>query len=266
MYDKDFPDEVFYFCTSTAKYFKFIFKYFWLINNKLLKQLDNMKKLSVIALVAVGLLATSCNKEKSAENAATAQEQAVAESKGEVLPVDTATSVVNWKAFHKGGMAPRWGTLMVKSGDLSIENGNVAAGNFVIDMNSLKVDPASVTEKDKKPADLEAHLKNPDFFDTAKNPTSEFKITNVADLTNAPADAVAGANKTVSGNLTLSGKTMNVTFPAKVDVTESSASIQAKFTVNRADWGIKFGTSEADPAEWMISKDIEIAVDVKAKK
>ncbi|KFF01522.1 YceI family protein [Chryseobacterium luteum] len=225
-----------------------------------------MKKLSVIALVGVGLLAASCTKEKSADTVATATEQKVAESKGEVLAVDVATSVVNWKAFHKGGMAPRWGTLNVKSGDLSIEGGQLAAGNFVIDMNSIKVDPASVTEKDKKPGDLEAHLKNTDFFDTAKNPTSDFKITSVADLKDAPKDAVAGANKTVSGNLTLSGKTMNVTFPAKVDVTDSSASVQAKFTVNRADWGIKFGTSEADPAEWMISKDIEIAVDVKAKK
>lgn len=225
-----------------------------------------MKKLSVIALVGIGLLAASCNKDKSADTAATATEQKVAESKGEVLPVDVATSVVNWKAFHKGGMAPRWGTLNVKSGDLSIEGGQLTAGNFVIDMNSIKVDPASVTEKDKKPADLEAHLKNPDFFDTAKNPTSDFKITSVTDLKDAPKDAVAGANKTVSGNLTLSGKTVNVTFPAKVDVTETSASVNAKFTVNRADWGLKFGTSEADPAEWMISKDIEISVDVKAKK
>ncbi|MDQ0782118.1 YceI family protein [Chryseobacterium sp. W4I1] len=225
-----------------------------------------MKKLSVIALVGVGLLAASCNKDKSADTAATATEQKVAESKGEVLPVDVAASVVNWKAFHKGGMAPRWGTLNIKSGDLSIEGGQLAAGNFVIDMNSIKVDPASVTEKDKKPADLETHLKTPDFFDTTKNPTSDFKITSVTDLKDAPKDAVAGANKTVSGNLTLSGKTMNVTFPAKVDVTDTSASVNAKFTVNRADWGLKFGTSEADPAEWMISKDIEIAVDVKAKK
>ncbi len=225
-----------------------------------------MKKLSVIALVGVGLLAASCNKEKSAETPGAAQEQTVAESKGEVLAVDTVASVVNWKAFHKGGFAPRWGTLNVKSGDLSIENGQVAAGNFVIDMNSLKVDPASVTEKDKKPEDLVAHLKNEDFFNVEKNPVSDFKITSVADLKEAPKDAVAGANKTVSGNLTLLGKTMNVTFPAKVDVAEGTAAIQAKFTVNRADWGIKFGTSEADPAEWMISKDIEIAVDVKAKK
>ncbi|ANF52285.1 hypothetical protein A0O34_17945 [Chryseobacterium glaciei] len=225
-----------------------------------------MKKLSVIALVAVGLFATSCNKEKSAESAGTATEKTVAEGKGEVLAVDAATSLVNWKAFHKGGFAPRWGTINVKSGDLNVEGGQLSAGNFVIDMASIKVDPASVTEKDKKPADLETHLKSADFFDVTKNPTSEFKITSVTDLKDAPKDAITGANKTVSGNLTLSGKTVNVTFPAKVDVTENSAAVQAKFTVNRSDWGIKFGTSEADPAEWMISKDIEIAVDVKAKK
>jgi polyisoprenoid-binding protein YceI len=225
-----------------------------------------MKKFSVIALVGIGLLAASCNKDKAADTAATTTEKTVAEGKGEVLAVDAATSLVNWKAFHKGGFAPRWGTISVKSGELNVENGQLSAGNFVIDMNSIKVDPASVTEKDKKPADLEAHLKNPDFFDTAKNPTSEFKITSVTDLAEAPKDAIAGANKTVSGNLTLSGKTVNVTFPAKVDVVENSASIQAKFTANRADWGIKFGTSEADPAEWMISKDIEFNLDVKAKK
>lgn len=225
-----------------------------------------MKKLSVIALVAVGLLAASCNKEKSADAAATGTEQAVAESKGEVLKADVAASKVNWKAFHKGGFAPRWGTLSIQTGELSVDGGQLTAGNFVIDMASLKVDPASVTEKDKKPEDLEGHLKNPDFFDVAKFPTADFKITSVADLATAPADAIAGANKTVSGNLTLLGKTVNVSFPAKVDVAEGTAAIQAKFTVNRADWGIKFGTDETDPAEWMISKDIEISVDVKAAK
>lgn len=81
-----------------------------------------------------------------------------------------------------------------------------------------------------------------------------------------PKDAVAGANKTVSGNLTLLGKTLNVSFPAKVTVAEGKAAIEAKFTVNRADWGIKFGTDETDPAEWMISKDIEIGINVTASK
>jgi hypothetical protein len=60
--------------------------------NKLFKQFNNMKKISVIALVAVGLLAASCNSKEKTDTAV-ATEQAVAESKGEMLTVDTATSV-----------------------------------------------------------------------------------------------------------------------------------------------------------------------------
>ncbi len=222
-----------------------------------------MKKLTVLALVGAALLFTACNDKKETVTA----EQEVAAKTGEVYKADLATSKVDWKAFHKGGFAPRWGTLNLKSGEITVENDAVTSGEFVIDMTTLKVDPASVTEADKKPADLEAHLKNADFFDVEKQPTSDFKITAVADLAGElPKDAVAGANKTISGNLTLLGKTLNVSFPAKVTVAEGKASIEAKFTVNRADWGIKFGTDETDPAEWMISKDIEIGINVTASK
>ena len=222
-----------------------------------------MKKLTVLALVGAALLFTACNDKKETVTA----EQEVAAKTGEVYNVDLAASKVDWKAFHKGGFAPRWGTLNLKSGEITVENDAVTSGEFVIDMTTLKVDPASVTEADKKPADLEAHLKNADFFDVEKQPTSDFKITAVADLAGElPKDAVAGANKTISGNLTLLGKTLNVSFPAKVTVAEGKASIQAKFTVNRAEWGLKFGTDETDPAEWMISKDIEIGINVTASK
>ena len=222
-----------------------------------------MKKLTVLALVGAALLFTACNDKKETVTA----EQEVAAKTGEVYNVDLAASKVDWKAFHKGGFAPRWGTLNLKSGEITVENDAVTSGEFVIDMTTLKVDPASVTEADKKPADLEAHLKNADFFDVEKQPTSDFKITAVADLAGElPKDAVTGANKTVSGNLTLLGKTLNVSFPAKVTVAEGKASLEAKFTVNRADWGIKFGTDETDPAEWMISKDIEIGINVTASK
>ena len=222
-----------------------------------------MKKLTVLALVGAALLFTACHDKKETVTA----EQEVAAKTGEVYNVDLAASKVDWKAFHKGGFAPRWGTLSLKSGEITVENDAVTSGEFVIDMTTLKVDPASVTEADKKPADLEAHLKNADFFDVEKQPTSDFKITAVADLAGElPKDAVAGANKTISGNLTVLGKTLNVSFPAKVTVAEGKASIEAKFTVNRADWGIKFGTDETDPAEWMISKDIEIGINVTASK
>ena len=224
-----------------------------------------MKKFNVLSLAAVIVFLTACGGKSSSETAP-AEEQQVAEKHGEVLAVNLETSKVDWKAFHKGGFAPRWGTLAIKSGEVSLEGEELTAGDFVIDMKSLRVNPASVTEKDKKHTDLEGHLKNADFFDVEKNPTADFKITKVTNLDTPAKDAVEGANKTISGNLTLKGKALNVTFPAKVTVANGEATILAKFTVNRSDWDIKFGTSEADPAEWMISKDIEIGVDVKAAK
>lgn len=224
-----------------------------------------MKKVSVLALVAVTMFLTACGGKSSSETK-TDEAQQVAEKKGEVLAVNLETSKVDWKAFHKGGFAPRWGTLAIKSGEVSVEGEELTAGDFVIDMQSLKVDPASVTEKDKKYSELEAHLKSADFFDVEKNPTADFKITKVSNLETPSKDAVEGANKTVSGNLTLKGKALNVTFPAKVTVVNGTAILQAKFTVNRTDWDIKFGASEADPAEWMISKDIEIGIDVSTIK
>lgn len=224
-----------------------------------------MRKLTAFALVALTLFVTACGK-KSADDTKTTDEQQVVEKQGELYAVNLETSKVDWKAFHKGGFAPRWGTLAIKSGEVAVTDGELTAGDFVIDMQSLKVDPKSVTEKDKKYSDLQDHLKSKDFFDVEKNPTADFKITGVANLETPAADAIAGANKTVSGNLNLKGKIVNVTFPAKVTIADGTVSIQAKFTVDRTDWDLKFGTSEADPAEWMISKDIEIGIDVKAAK
>ncbi|MDK2771223.1 MAG: YceI family protein [Flavobacterium sp.] len=225
-----------------------------------------MKKNGLFALVAAGLILVSCGG-KSTETT-TSAEQEVAETTENVFAVDTTASVVKWKAFHKGGFAPRWGTLSIQNGEISVLGDAVNAGSFVIDMQSLKVDPASVTEEGKKATDLEAHLKNADFFDVENNKTAEFKISKVEDLAAplAEGEGVKDANKMLSGNLTLLGNTLNVSFPAKIDVVDNTVTILADFTVNRAEWGIKFGTNEADPAEWMISKDIEISVDIKATK
>ncbi|WP_130736031.1 YceI family protein [Flavobacterium sp. J27] len=225
-----------------------------------------MTKKGLFALVAAGFILVSCGDKKS--ETTTTEEQEVAAPTENVFAVDTTASVVKWKAFHKGGFAPRWGTLSIQTGEISVLGEVVNAGSFVIDMQSLAVDPASVTEEGKKATDLEGHLKSADFFDVENKKTADFKITKVEELTTpvAEGEGVAGANKMLSGNLTLLGNTLNVSFPAKIDVVENTVTILADFTVNRAEWGIKFGTTEADPAEWMISKDIEISVDIKATK
>lgn len=225
-----------------------------------------MKKIFLPMMAGMAILFASCGGNSSKTQVS--EEQEVAEKDGEVYVADVATSNVTWRGTHKGGLAPRWGTLSLNAGELSVADGNVTAGDFTIDMSSLKVDAASVTEADKKSEDLENHLKSADFFDVEQFTTAAFHITQVTDLdlSTVKEDGVAGANKLISGNLTLLGNTLNVTFPAKIDIQDEKVEVEAKFTVNRVDWGIKFGTSELDPAEWGISSDIEIGVNLVTAK
>lgn len=221
-----------------------------------------MKKLNVLTLAAFALLLTACGENELT----TRKEQQPAEKNGELLAVNLETSKVDWKAFHKGGFNPRWGTLSLQSGEISVKDKEVTAGDFTMNMQSIKVDPASVTEESSLYLQLEAHLKSADFFEVEKNPTANFKITKVAALSTNDNTGVEGANKMVSGNLTLKGKALNISFPAKVIVTEGLVTLKAKFTVNRTDWNLNYATSEADPAEWAISKDLEIGIDLTAAK
>lgn len=224
-----------------------------------------MRKIFLSMMVGTAILFASCGGNSSKTQVSDKQE--VAEKQGDVYTANPEASEVNWRATHKGGLAPRWGVLSVTSGELTVADGNVNAGDFTIDMKSLEVDAASVTEADKKAIDLQNHLKSEDFFDVENHSTATFHITQISDLDLSTVDnAVEGANKLVSGNLTLLDSTLNISFPAKIDVQEDKVAVDAKFTVNRVDWGIKFGTSELDPAEWGISRDIEIGVNLEATK
>ena len=222
-----------------------------------------MRKL-LFALPALLLLA-SCGG-SSNNNAETSTEQVAAEQKGESFAIDTVATFVDWKAAHKGGLAPRWGKIKITSGTVSVDKDSLTGGEFIVNMNALYVDPASVTEKDKKSTDLEGHLKSADFFDVAKAPTAKFVITKVEPYTTAQASSlVADPNYLISGNLTLKDSTLNITFPAKVQVSSTAVSASAKFIIDRTAWGINY-KAEGSPENWIISKDVEIGLTLSAKK
>ena len=87
-------------------------------------------------------------------------------------------------------------------------------------------------------ADLDTHLKKPDFFDAAKFPTATFKSTKV----------VAAADKgdfKVSGDLTIHGVTKPVTLDAKLNraavhpmSNQPTIGFDGSVTIKRSDFGI----------------------------
>lgn len=225
-----------------------------------------MRKLSLAALAAAIFL-ISCQG-STGDKAATASEQQVAEQKGATYTVAADQSTLKWTGYHKGGMNPRFGTLK-GSGTLAVENNAITGGTFTVDIASIVTDSTSVdpaTSGGKKSTDLDGHLKTADFFEVEKYPTAKFEITGVTAFDAATTKSVVeGATNTISGNLTIKDKTVNVTFPAKVTFTGDEATIESKFTINRQDWGLTYGT-EGSPKDWMISQEVDLALNIKAKK
>lgn len=218
-----------------------------------------------ISIFALAVTLAACGG-ASSDQAKTEEKQEAAVATGNTYAIDTVTTTVDWRATHKGGFAPRFGIISVNDGSLSVENGAITGGSFIINVGGLKVDTASVTEPDKKAADLEAHLKSADFFNVAQYPTARFEITKVAPYDSTQQKSLLpGATNLISGNLTLKDSTLNITFPAQVTITGNEVSARAKFSIDRSAWGISYKT-DGSPENWMISKDVEIGFNLKAAK
>jgi polyisoprenoid-binding protein YceI len=202
----------------------------------------------------------------SSDKAKTEEKQEAAVATGTAYAIDTTGTAVLWRATHKGGFAPRFGTIKVSDGSLNVENGTITGGSFEVNLRTLLTDTASVTEPDKKASDLTGHLKSPDFFDVEKHPTAKFVITAVAPYDSTKEKSLLpGATNLISGNLTLKDSTLNITFPAQVTVGENEVTANAKFVIDRSAWGISYKT-EGSPENWAISKDVEIGFNLKAVK
>lgn len=224
-----------------------------------------MKKLAILS-VFVSFFLASCGG-SNGDKAQTGAAEQVAEQAGVSFTIDSVSSILKWTGYHKGGFDPRFGTLK-GHGTVSVDNGNITGGDFIININSIVTDESSVDVAKtggKTSADLDGHLKTADFFDMDTYPTAKFEITKVTEFDPANDESVLeGATNIVSGNLTIKDITVNVTFPAKISITDNEVSVLSKFTINRQDWGLTYGT-EGDPKDWMISQEVDLELDIKAK-
>ncbi|MES2778032.1 MAG: YceI family protein [Bacteroidota bacterium] len=218
-----------------------------------------MKQLFVTAL-ALGLLA-ACNTAPKADKAETTEKQEVNNPTGTDYTIDISGSTVGWVGTKVGGKHN--GTLKLKQGSLAVKDNVVTGGSFIIDMTSLQ----NTDLKDKEKAKLEGHLKGPDFFDAAKYPTATFEITNVsvADAAALKDAVLKDATHIIQGNLKLKDSTKNVSFPAKVSITDAGVTAAANFNIDRAAWGIVYD-SDKNFRDWAISNMVNIKLDIIASK
>ena len=219
-------------------------------------------KTYIILLLAATTFLTACDEKPRGDNATVTDEKSAMDGQGDLLYVDTTGSLVAFTGWGVGKNHP--GRFRFNSGSLTVKDGELTSGTFLISMSSLSMDEEGEAYQTK----LRGHLLSKDFFEADVYPEAKFEITKVEAYTPNGTDTsvVAGANKKISGNLTLKGITRNVTFPAKVDIDADKVTAKANFNIDRTQWNMHYNDDKESAKDKFIEHNVNIKLDISAKK
>lgn len=175
---------------------------------------------ALLTLLACGADYTKDKAAAVVEEAHEAEPQAKSEA-GKVLKVDPGSSSLRAIGAKVIGSHPI---------DFKDFVGTIGVDGDTFTSIAFEVQMASLVSDDER---LTGHLKNEDFFDVTKFPTSSFQSTRIA--------KEAGAETyDVTGNLTIHGMTKSVTFPATIERVDGKVKAASQFTLDRQDFGIVY--------------------------
>ncbi len=174
-------------------------------------------------LVAVAVLAGS------SAFVATSAENPGKKAKPTAYKVNAEKSVLKWNGKKVTG--EHTGMVKLNDGAMIVEGGKLTGGTFTFDMNSITC--TDLTDPGYN-AKFIGHMKSEDFFNTAKFPTSTFKITKVTPK--------SGSTYDITGDMTIKGITNKVTFPATVKTTANGLEAEGKATLDRTKYDIRYGS------------------------
>ncbi len=223
------------------------------------------KNFFLVLYVAMVASFVSCKGDKKVEETQAGDAAVVAvDTNAVAFNLDTTATMVNWIGSKPAGK--HTGTIKVKEGSVSVKSGNIVAGSFILDMNSINVTDLKGGEK----TGLEAHLKGLEkgkedhFFNTPKYPTGKFEVTKVTGVTGD-----STATHLIYGNLTVKDVTKEVSFKANVKSDATMVNVTtAPFNINRTDFNIKYGSKTFfnNLKDKFIDDNFSVQVNLVAKK
>ncbi len=170
----------------------------------------------------------------------------------ETWEVDSAHSVAAFKVRH---MMVSWvhGHLSGMTGTVTLDEKGPKSmvADISIDAKTINTDNAKRDE----------HLRSPDFFNTAANPSITFKTKKVT-------PGKSGTFKLL-GDMTMNGKAKEVTFEGKdlmAPVKDMQGTMKRGFSattkVNRKDFGITWNKT-LDAGGMAVGEDVDVTVDLE---
>jgi polyisoprenoid-binding protein YceI len=134
--------------------------------------------------------------------------------------LDAARSEIGLKSKSMWGLVAVKGVFREVAGSGTVSADGTASG-------TITVAAASIDTKVKKRDD---HLRSADFFDVAKTPDITFTAEQVTPT---------GEGVTVTGTLTVAGRTRPASFTARVSVPDAAqVELDGELQVNRLDYGM----------------------------
>ena len=139
-----------------------------------------------------------------------------------LLKINTEKSTLKWIG-EKITTSQHSGSLNFKSGEMTIKDGLVVSGNFIVDMTSISVEDISGSEKKR----LEGHLKSDDFFSVDKHDKALLSIK--------------GSKKTDKGFLVDANLTIkDLTHPIQFNVVSIEGGYNADLVFDRSKYNVRF--------------------------
>ena len=168
--------------------------------------------------------------------------------------IESAQSNIDWVGRKVTGAHN--GTISIKEGTLTLNDGQLAGGEFIIDTTSIVI--LDVTDPGTN-AQFAGHLASPDFFASEQYPEAKFVIIL--------AEPAGESNYNIEGNLTIKGITRPVSFTAVVSNAGGTISASGKVVVDRTLYDMKFrsGNFFKDLGDTLIYNNFDLNVSITAK-
>lgn len=206
------------------------------------------------------LFYTACSEEPRGDEVIVRMTEQPLEAKGDAFVADTAASRIRF--VGRGVGKSHAGIFKLSSGSISVAENKITGGSFVINIKSMELEEKGGAY-DRK---LYPHLMGEDFFEAEKFNTATFEITQIEAYTASSGQSVLdSANFMVSGNLTLKEVPHNISFPARIDFSDSSLKAVSNFVMNRKLWNMNYG-SEKSLGDKFINEKVSIQLHLEATR
>jgi polyisoprenoid-binding protein YceI len=214
------------------------------------------------ALMLAILLAVACTSNPKGDEAKVSEAEEVTEAEGMEIAVSADEAEMEFLGTKPTGR--HYGNIALTDGTIKVKDGKVTGGKFVFDLNQISI--TDLKDDQENHDKLVGHLQSDDFFDAANHPKVTFELVSIKSLNPEKAAAeydsyqdemeqpaedekimelpefeLEGATHEVTGNLTMRGKTLAITVPAKIEVSDNNVKAFTNFSIDRTKWGLMYG-------------------------